>query len=342
MSGALIQGPPSARIKQPSQLFRQPPVVLSGPVNLDSLRAFVAVAEEGQFRYAADRLRLSQQAVSKRIAALESSLGVTLFDRVPTGATLTPQGRTFLPHAHAVLIAARHAVESVQDETRPLRVDILNSRTLPAVLMLDFHQTHPEIALKTLVLRGLGTALPALTAGEIDATFAYHPEPLPPGFESIVAYLEPHEIVVGDRHPLAGRTTVPLDELRRYTIWIPGIVDGSEWGAFYRELSAEFDLTIDSTGPNFGFEELVGTVAESKSLTTFWGERTREAGPWPPGLRRLRVVDPTPVYPWSLIWHSSNRHPDLNTLVEHVQKPPQPTDDLWLPRRLRTIGFRGD
>jgi DNA-binding transcriptional LysR family regulator len=306
-------------------------------VNLDSLRAFVAVAEEGQFRYAADRLRLSQQAVSKRIAALESSLGTTLFDRVPTGATLTAAGRTFLPHAHAVLIAARHAVESVQNETRPLRVDILGSRLLPAVLMLDFHQAHPELPLKTLVLRGLGAALPALLAGEIDATFAYHPEPLPAGLESMVAYWEPHEIIVGAGHPLANRTSVPVDELRRYTFWIPGIIEGSEWGAFYQELKADFGLTIDSTGPNFGFEELVGTIAESKSLITFWGERTREAGPWPRGLRRLRVVDPTPVYPWSLIWLSSNKHPDLTKLIEHVRRQPQPADisELWLPRRLR-------
>nr|WP_238352393.1 LysR family transcriptional regulator [Kribbella solani] len=313
-------------------------VVLSGPVNLDSLRAFVAVAEEGQFRYAADRLELSQQAVSKRIAALEASLGVTLFDRVPTGATLTEQGRRFLPHAHSVLIAARHAIESVQSEARPLRVDILGSRLLPAVLMLDFHHTHPEIALKTLVLRGLNAAVPALIAGEIDATFAYHPEPLPSGLNSMVAYLEPHDVIVGDRHPLANRTTVPLDELRAYTIWIPGIIEGSEWGAFYRELSADFGLTIDSTGPNFGFEDLVETVAESKSLVTFWGERTREAGPWLRNLRRLRVVDPTPVYPWSLIRLRANKHPDLTTLVEHIRDhhpPPTDTTSLWLPHQLR-------
>ncbi|WP_427893323.1 LysR family transcriptional regulator [Kribbella sp. GL6] len=305
-------------------------------MNLDSLRAFVAVAEEGQFRYAADRLRLSQQAVSKRIAALESSLGVALFDRVPTGATLTAAGRTFLPHAHAVLIAARHAVESVQHEARPLRVDILGSRVLPGVLMLDFHQRHPDVALKTLVLRGLGASLPALQSGEIDATFAYHPEPLPAGVESTLAYLEPHEVIVGAGHPLAHRTAVPVDELRRYTFWIPGIIDGSEWGAFYQELSAAFGLTIDSTGPNFGFEDLIGTIAESKSVITFWGERTREVGPWPRGVRRLRVVDPTPVYPWSLIWLSSNRHPDLAKLIEHVRGQSQPdVDDLWLPERLR-------
>jgi DNA-binding transcriptional LysR family regulator len=306
-------------------------------VNLDSLRAFVAVAEEGQFQYAADRLRLSQQAVSKRVAALESSLGVSLFHRVPTGATLTPEGRTFLPHAHAVLIAARHAIESVQRDVRPLRVDILGSRLLPAVLMLDFHQAHPNLALKTLVLRGLEAALPALVAGEIDATFAYLPEPLPPGLDSMVVYLEAHDIIVGEHHPLATRTTVRPEELRPYTLWIPGIVDGSEWGAFYRELAADFPLTIDSTGPNFGFEDLVETVAASQSLITFFGERTREAGPWPRGLRRLRIQDPTPVYPWSLIWHTANRHPGLTALIEHLRETPQPADGggLWVPEILR-------
>ncbi|MFI7065732.1 LysR family transcriptional regulator [Kribbella sp. NPDC050124] len=305
-------------------------------MNLDSLRAFVAVAEEGQFQYAADRLRLSQQAVSKRVAALESSLGVTLFQRVPTGATLTPEGRTFLPHAHAVLIAARHAVESVQREVRPLRVDILGSRLLPAVLMLEFHHTHPDLALKTLVLRGLEAALPALVAGEIDATFAYLPEPLSAGLESLPVYFEAHEIIVGDRHPLATRTTVGMDDLRPYTIWIPGIVEGSEWGEFYRELSADFALTIDSTGPNFGFEDLVQTIAESRTLISFFGERTREAGPFPRSLLRLRIQDPTPIYPWSLVWHTSNRHPGLTTLIDHLRRTPLPTTDgLWLPKILR-------
>ncbi len=187
-----------------------------------------------------------------------------------------------------------------------------------------------------MVLRGLGAALPALVAGEIDATFAYHPEPLPAGLESKLVCLEDHEIVVGEHHPLASRPSVRPDELRPYTIWIPGIVDGSEWGDFYRELSAEFDLTIDATGPSFGFEDLLETVAASRSLITFWGARTRAAGLWPRGVRRLRVENPTLVYPWSLIWHTSNRHPGLTALTDHLRRT-QVTDPtgMWLPKILR-------
>ena len=47
-------------------------------MNIEAVRAFVAVAEEGQFQLAADRLDVSQQAVSKRIAALEAELGIAL------------------------------------------------------------------------------------------------------------------------------------------------------------------------------------------------------------------------------------------------------------------------
>ena len=70
-------------------------------MNIEAVRAFVTVAEEGQFQLAADRLDVSQQAVSKRIAALEAELGTVLFKRTPSGAALTQDGRTFLPHAAA-------------------------------------------------------------------------------------------------------------------------------------------------------------------------------------------------------------------------------------------------
>ena len=91
-------------------------------MNIEGVRAFVAVAEEGQFQHAAARLGVSQQAVSKRIAALEAELGTALFRRTPSGAALTQDGRTFLPHAGAVLAAVRGARASVQPGTRPLRV----------------------------------------------------------------------------------------------------------------------------------------------------------------------------------------------------------------------------
>ncbi|MFJ6570798.1 LysR family transcriptional regulator [Streptomyces sp. NPDC091292] len=310
-------------------------------MNLESVRAFVAVAEEGQFRHAAGRLGVSQQAVSKRIAALESALGVPLFTRLPTGAALTADGRTFLPHARAVLVAVRQAVESVQRETRPLRVHVLGSGLAPAALLKDFHEENPDVPLEILLLSGVDAAVRALLDGEIDAAYAYLREPvrdIDPRLDGTLAHLEDFEIITGTRHPLAEAKSVTLAELTPYTAWVPGIVEGSEWGDFYGELADDFSLTIDATGPDFGMESLLDRIGASRSLVTFYGDRTTVAWLRHRSLKRVPLTAPTPAYPWSLIWHANNHHPGLRDLIRHTHEhAPHPAagTDRWLPRPAR-------
>ena len=62
-------------------------------MDLDAVRTYVAVADAGQFRQAAADLSITQQAVSRRIAALEKDLGVRLFTRTVRGAQLTIDGQ---------------------------------------------------------------------------------------------------------------------------------------------------------------------------------------------------------------------------------------------------------
>jgi DNA-binding transcriptional LysR family regulator len=73
--------------------------------------------DEGQFQIAADKLGVTQQAVSKRIATLERSLGVSLFIRSGRGAQLSVDGQAFLPHARELVKAALRAVRSVSRAT---------------------------------------------------------------------------------------------------------------------------------------------------------------------------------------------------------------------------------
>lgn len=82
-----------------------------GGVDLDTgqVRAFVAASESGSFGRAAAQLYMSQQALSKRIARLEASLG-TLFTRSPGGVTLTARGARFLPDARDMVAMADAAV----------------------------------------------------------------------------------------------------------------------------------------------------------------------------------------------------------------------------------------
>ncbi|APW38303.1 LysR family transcriptional regulator [Rhodoferax koreense] len=68
-------------------------------MNWDDLRFFLEVSRTGRLVTAARRLEVDHTTVSRRITALESALGTPLFERAPTGYTLTEAGRQLLPHA---------------------------------------------------------------------------------------------------------------------------------------------------------------------------------------------------------------------------------------------------
>jgi DNA-binding transcriptional LysR family regulator len=70
------------------------------------LRAFVVVAQEGNLTRAAERLHVTQPALSLQLKRLQTSLGVTLFERMPRGMRLTETGRKLLPAAERALAAA--------------------------------------------------------------------------------------------------------------------------------------------------------------------------------------------------------------------------------------------
>ncbi|MER5917920.1 LysR family transcriptional regulator [Streptomyces sp. NPDC001982] len=262
-----------------------------------------------------------QQAVSKRIAALERTLGVRLFTRTPRGAELTIDGQAFLPHARELLRVAERAVASVHTGRRPLRVDVIASRGAASGLMRGFHRAHPEIDLDVLMLLDIETAIAAIRSGAIDASFravAVPGRPLPEDIESVRVLDEPLQLLTGPAHALAGARSVTVAQLAGHRIWMPGIVPGTEWAAYYDDLVAEFGLTIEATGPNFGSDALLDTVADTPALATFMGEHTRLVWPADHGLRRIPVTDPTPVYPHSLLWHRDNPHPALATLRTHL------------------------
>lgn len=305
-------------------------------MDLEAVRTFVAVVEAGQFQKAAADLSITQQAVSKRVAALERDLGVRLFTRTPRGAEPTVDGQAFLPHARELLRVAERAVASVRTGRRPLRVDVINSRGAASGLMRGFHRAHPEVDLDVVMLFDLGTAVAALRSGTVDASFravAVPGRPLPEDIESVRVLDEPLQLLTGPAHALAGARSLSVAQLAGHRIWMPGIVPGTEWAAYYDDLVAEFGLTIEASGPNFGSDALLDTVAGNPVLATFMGEYTRLIWPAGHGLRRIPVTGPTPVYPHSLLWHRDNPHPALATLRAHLTAGPagHGAAGTWVP-----------
>ncbi len=305
-------------------------------VNLESVRAFVAVAECNEFHAAGDRLGISQQAVSKRIASLERELERRLFSRSPRGALLTVDGQALLPCARELLRAEARALAAVRPERRALRVDVINVRSGPADLLRGFHDAHPDVPLDVLTVFDLSSALDSVGAGAIDATFRAAPlpgRPLPRGIESKRVLDEPLLLLVGRGHPLANRDSVRPSELARHPVWMPSLVEGTEWAAYYAELSHALGASIDTSGPNFGSEDMLKAIAASPTLATFMGAHTRPSGLSTFDLKAVALSDPIPVYPHSLLWHTDNPHPALALLREHVEARPRPALDgeAWAP-----------
>ncbi len=83
-------------------------------MNFDRLRTFRALAETLHFRKTADKLRISQSAVSQQISALEDELGVPLVERIGRRTFLTPAGKILVEEAGKVLAAVERAGEAVR------------------------------------------------------------------------------------------------------------------------------------------------------------------------------------------------------------------------------------
>ncbi|MFV2174894.1 LysR family transcriptional regulator [Actinomadura sp. LOL_016] len=300
-------------------------------LDLGAVRAFVAVADDRYFGDAAARLGISQQAVSKRIAKLESDLDTALLRRTPNGAEPTDDGASFLVHARALIGLADQAVDLVRSRHRALRVGVLGTRTASVETVRAFHETVPDVGVETIRADDLADALPALARGTIDAFFGRALGDLG-DVEARPVYLEPIHVLVGREHPFARLDRVPIADLAGRSVWVPGAArPETEWADFYRAFTAEFGVRIDTSGPNFGADDLVERTAASRELITAVGEKIRM--PWHPGVAQIPVVDPVPVYPWSLLWHPRNRHPVLPRLVAYVRdgfRPYRPGRD-WLP-----------
>jgi DNA-binding transcriptional LysR family regulator len=306
-------------------------------VDLDAVRTFVTVAETGQFQAAADDLEITQQGASRRVASLERELGVQLFARIARGVRLTVDGQALLPHARELLRAAERVTAAVTPGRRALRIDVVSRRIAPAGILHAFYQQHSGIELDVVALTNAdaASALAEVSSGTLDATFRSlraSARNVPRELRSARVIDERHELLVGPRHPLANAKAVTPAELVHHPIWMPGMSDTEPIG-YYDDLAKAFGLTIDTIGPMFGIEALLAEIADSTQLANLVGEGSRYLWPESYDLRRIPVVDPTPVYPLSVIWRADNPHPVLANFLEYLHHRYQATagDDVWTP-----------
>jgi DNA-binding transcriptional LysR family regulator len=189
-------------------------------VELRHLAALEAVAGEGSFGRAAERLGYTQSAVSQQIATLERIVGEKLLERPggPRAVSLTDAGELLLRHAEAIvarLDAARADMAALRaGETGSLRVGTYQSvgaRVLPAV-MRRFMAEWPGIELGLSEPTTDVELYGAVEAGDLDLAFCSPPLPEGP-FESLDLMSDPYVLVVPADSPLAKRRSATLGDL---------------------------------------------------------------------------------------------------------------------------------
>ena len=126
-------------------------------VDWDKLKTFHAAAETGSLTAAADKLRISQSAVSRQITALEESLDMPLFHRHARGLTLTEEGRILYQTTddvtHKIALVQARVLDNRQKPQGVLRVSApisLGSNWLPSVLP-EFLETYPDIDMQLIL-----------------------------------------------------------------------------------------------------------------------------------------------------------------------------------------------
>ena len=185
-------------------------------MDLAQLEVFLAVAREGRFSRAAEKLFRTQSAVSQTIHKLEDELGEPLLDRSSRDGRLTDAGRVLQEYAERLLNLRNDAQEALV-ELRELHKGKLGvaANEFTALYLLpvlgEFRRLHPMI--KIVVQRALGSHIPddVLRHNSELGVLTYDPQE--PQLCSTVVYLDELIFVVPPSHPLARAQQVSIRQL---------------------------------------------------------------------------------------------------------------------------------
>ncbi len=214
------------------------------------LQAFIAVAETGSFSLAAERVHITQPAISKRIAQLEDILGCRLFDRISRTIYLTEAGQALLPRAERILVEIRETRQAIRDlsghVSGSLRLAIshhIGLHRLPPVLK-QFVSENPKVNLEVEFMDS-EIAYDGVLHGRFEiGVITLAPEPHPRILSELI-WDDPLTLMVAADHPLAQAGAVDIAALERYPAVLPGLETYT--GRMIKKLFDENGLNLNAT-----------------------------------------------------------------------------------------------
>jgi DNA-binding transcriptional LysR family regulator len=182
------------------------------------LRYFAAVAEEGNLTRAAERLFVSQPALTKQVKQLEAQLGVQLFTRSRAGMALTEPGRTLAERVPDLLTSwdrlQRETKAAASRAAKVLRVGFLASAANEATPQIINAFTTRRSGWRV-EMRQASWSNPTagLADGDVDAALLRLPFPGQDALSVKVLFAEPRCVALPSAHPLATRDEIPFQDL---------------------------------------------------------------------------------------------------------------------------------
>lgn len=280
-------------------------------IELRHLRYFVAVAECGSLRRAAERLNISQPPLGRQIQQLETELGIRLFDRGSRGLTITEAGRELLDRSRDLMTNLEYAFEQVDEVAKGLGGSVVIEYTddflyglLPRALG-RFINANPTVNLSLELAYG-ATIAENVLAGKTDVGFLA--APLPAHARGLVMrsfYPLPLVVAVPADHRLADREAVHLFELADETFLCSEI---QPTNGFYVQVVSLLRSTLtaprirSAMWPSVLMLNLAaqGTAAGVVLLC-------RDAAPpSPPGVRILNLLDAGASVKRCMIWREGS------------------------------------
>ena len=226
-------------------------------VSYKNMCAFVSVAQASTFAEAAEKLCLSQPALSTSIKNMEIQLGGQLFTRSTRRVTLTPEGAIFFPIAKRLIEDWECALNDVQDlfSVQKGRLTVASMPSFAegplAPLLQDYHQRHPNIMLRVLDVV-MERVIEAVQSGRADIGYVFEPETLQ-GLVFEPLLIDHFCAVMPSNHQLACRSTLSLEDLRSYSL-------------VAMNTGSSIRLWVDNAFEQAGFQATV--VAEASQLGT--------------------------------------------------------------------------
>ena len=295
-------------------------------MNLNQLRYFVSVAENGSFTKAAVNHYISQTAITQQIHALEENIGAKLLDRNSRPVSLTPAGKVFLKEAReilgrmdAALARTREASTGLEGELRLGYTKGYEHSDLPKYLR-SFHQEYPNVLISCYRC-DTDMLASGLINGDYDVIFTWDSTNIrqEKTLELRVAERVPLRVALYANHPLARRSELSRKDLKRENILFmsPSGTGDSFGDAYYIKLYQQAGYQPNILFRSNDMESILMMVAAEEGISIV----PEYSHPWDVGTENVVFVPLSGEEETEEIliaWRKDDDHPALGRFIQKL------------------------